>query len=43
MRSYTCSTHAFTSSLRDEGLVDADEPFKKLMMLGMVLQDGKKM
>jgi leucyl-tRNA synthetase len=29
--------------MRDEGLVDADEPFKKLMMLGMVLQDGKKM
>jgi leucyl-tRNA synthetase len=29
--------------MRDEGLVDADEPFKNLMMLGMVLQDGKKM
>ena len=29
--------------MRDEGLVEADEPFKKLMMLGMVLQDGKKM
>ena len=29
--------------MRDEGLVQADEPFKKLMMLGMVLQDGKKM
>jgi leucyl-tRNA synthetase len=29
--------------MRDEGLVNADEPFKKLMMLGMVLQDGKKM
>lgn len=29
--------------MRDEGLVAADEPFKKLMMLGMVLQDGKKM
>ena len=28
--------------MRDEGLVQADEPFKKLMMLGMVLQDGKK-
>ncbi|NCF44712.1 MAG: leucine--tRNA ligase [Proteobacteria bacterium] len=29
--------------MRDEGLVQADEPFKNLMMLGMVLQDGKKM
>ena len=29
--------------MRDEGLVQADEPFRKLMMLGMVLQDGKKM
>ena len=29
--------------MRDEGLVQADEPFNKLMMLGMVLQDGKKM
>ena len=29
--------------MRDEGLMEADEPFKKLMMLGMVLQDGKKM
>ena len=29
--------------MRDEGLVDADEPFENLMMLGMVLQDGKKM
>jgi leucyl-tRNA synthetase len=29
--------------MRDECLVNADEPFKKLMMLGMVLQDGKKM
>ena len=29
--------------MRDDGLVQADEPFKKLMMLGMVLQDGKKM
>ncbi len=29
--------------MRDEGLVDADEPFTDLLMLGMVLQDGKKM
>ena len=29
--------------MRDEGLVEGDEPFKRLMMLGMVLQDGKKM
>lgn len=29
--------------MRDEGLVEGDEPFKQLMMLGMVLQDGKKM
>jgi leucyl-tRNA synthetase len=29
--------------MRDEGLVKDNEPFKKLMMLGMVLQDGKKM
>ena len=29
--------------MRDEGLVQAHEPFNKLMMLGMVLQDGKKM
>ena len=29
--------------MRDEGLVDGDEPFKRLMMLGMVLQGGKKM
>jgi leucyl-tRNA synthetase len=28
--------------MRDEGLVKDNEPFKKLMMLGMVLQDGKK-
>ena len=27
--------------MRDEGLVDADEPFKKLAMLGMVLQTAK--
>ena len=29
--------------MRDEGLVTGDEPFHKLLMLGMVLQDGKKM
>ncbi|MEM9743945.1 MAG: leucine--tRNA ligase [Pseudomonadota bacterium] len=29
--------------LRDEGLVDSDEPFEQLLMLGMVLKDGKKM
>lgn len=29
--------------LRDAGLVDSDEPFSRLLMLGMVLQDGKKM
>ncbi len=29
--------------MRDEGLVDAGEPFTDLLMLGMVLQDGKKM
>ena len=29
--------------MRDEGLVEADEPFNDLLMLGMVLQGGKKM
>jgi leucyl-tRNA synthetase len=29
--------------MRDHGLVDSDEPFTRLLMLGMVLQDGKKM
>jgi len=29
--------------MRDEGLVDAGEPFDNLLMLGMVLQGGKKM
>ena len=29
--------------LRDEGLVDSDEPFKRLLLLGMVLKDGRKM
>jgi len=29
--------------MRDEGLVDTDEPFEKLLALGMVLKDGVKM
>lgn len=29
--------------LRDEGLVNSDEPFKKLLTQGMVLKDGTKM
>lgn len=29
--------------MRDEGMVDGAEPFHNLLMLGMVLQDGKKM
>jgi leucyl-tRNA synthetase len=29
--------------LRDEGLVDSDEPFTRLLLLGMVLKDGRKM
>ena len=29
--------------MRDEGLVTSDEPWKRLLMLGMVLKDGKKM
>ncbi len=33
----------FNKLMRDEGLVASDEPFKQLLMLGMVLQDGKKM
>ena len=33
----------FYKLMRDEGLVEANEPFKKLLMLGMVLQGGKKM
>jgi len=33
----------FHKVLRDEGLVDSDEPFKKLLSLGMVLKDGVKM
>jgi leucyl-tRNA synthetase len=30
-------------ALRDLGLVDGDEPFKKLLTQGMVLKDGAKM
>jgi leucyl-tRNA synthetase len=33
----------FHKVMRDEGLVDSDEPFKKLLSLGMVLKDGTKM
>ena len=33
----------FHKVLRDEGLVDTDEPFTKLLTQGMVLKDGAKM
>jgi len=33
----------FHKCLRDEGLVDGDEPFKRLLTQGMVLKDGAKM
>ena len=33
----------FHKVMRDEGLVESDEPFEKLLALGMVLQDGTKM
>jgi leucyl-tRNA synthetase len=33
----------FHKVMRDEGMVTTDEPFEKLLMLGMVLQDGVKM
>ncbi len=33
----------FYKVMRDYGLVEEDEPFKKLLMLGMVLQNGVKM
>jgi len=33
----------FLKLMRDEGLVDIDEPFKKLLTQGMVLKDGSKM
>jgi leucyl-tRNA synthetase len=29
--------------MRDEGLLDSDEPWRRLLMLGMVLKDGRKM
>ncbi|MGD8833094.1 MAG: leucine--tRNA ligase [Pseudomonadales bacterium] len=29
--------------MRDEGLLDSDEPWLRLLMLGMVLKDGRKM
>lgn len=33
----------FYKLMRDEGLVDGNEPFNQLLMLGMVLHGGKKM
>jgi len=33
----------FTKALRDVGLVNVDEPFKKLLTQGMVTKDGAKM
>ncbi|MFK7914422.1 MAG: leucine--tRNA ligase [Pseudomonadales bacterium] len=33
----------FHKLMRDEGLLDSNEPFENLLMLGMVLKDGKKM
>jgi leucyl-tRNA synthetase len=33
----------FHKAMRDMGLVDGDEPFKKLLTQGMVLKDGYKM
>ncbi len=33
----------FHKLMRDEGLVESDEPFKKLLTQGMVLKDGAKM
>jgi len=33
----------FTKALRDLGLCDIDEPFKRLMTQGMVIKDGAKM
>jgi len=33
----------FHKLMRDEGLVDTDEPFKHLLTQGMVLKDGSKM
>ncbi|MCZ6501504.1 MAG: leucine--tRNA ligase [Gammaproteobacteria bacterium] len=33
----------FHKVMRDDGMVESDEPFERLLMLGMVLQDGVKM
>lgn len=33
----------FHKAMRDEGLVEGDEPFKKFLSVGMVLQNGTKM
>ncbi|MEQ8858714.1 MAG: leucine--tRNA ligase [Pseudomonadales bacterium] len=33
----------FHKLMRDQGLVRSDEPFTRLLMLGMVLMDGRKM
>jgi len=33
----------YNKLLRDEGLINTDEPFKKLLTQGMVLKDGTKM
>ncbi len=33
----------FHKVMRDEGLLETDEPFEKLLALGMVLKDGAKM
>ena len=33
----------FTKAIRDLGLIDIDEPFKRLLAQGMVLKDGVKM
>ena len=33
----------FHKVMRDQGLVDCDEPFRNLLALGMVLKDGSKM
>jgi len=33
----------FHKALRDIGLVEGDEPFKRLLTQGMVLKDGAKM
>lgn len=33
----------FHKLMRDEGLIDSDEPFKNLLTQGMVLKDGSKM